>query len=48
VAAAGKYWGTIFPGMALFLYVSNFLLSLAVVTVLVVVQVAAECSNCLA
>jgi membrane protein len=35
VAAVGKYWGTIFPGMALFLYVSNFLLSLAVVTVLV-------------
>ncbi len=35
VAAAGKYWGTIFPGMALFLYVANFLLSLAVVTVLV-------------
>jgi membrane protein len=35
IAVLGKYWGAIFPGAALFLYLTNFLLSLAVVTVLI-------------
>lgn len=35
IAAAANYWGAIFPGAALFLYVANFLLSLVVVTVLI-------------
>ncbi len=35
VAAAGKYWATMFPGVALFLHVANFFLSLAVITVLI-------------
>ena len=35
VAAAGKYWATMFPGAAVFLQVANFFLSLAVNTVLI-------------
>lgn len=35
VAAAGNYWGTIFPGAGLFLQIANFSLSLAVITVLI-------------
>jgi membrane protein len=35
IAAAANYWGAIFPGAALFVYVANFLLSLTVVTVLI-------------
>jgi membrane protein len=35
VAAAGKYWATMFPGAALFLNVANFFLSLTVITVLI-------------
>jgi len=35
VAAAGKYWATMFPGAALFLHAANFFLSLAVITMLI-------------
>jgi|SRR5689334_16488261 len=37
VAAAGKYWATMFPGAALFLSVANFFLSLAVITFLIAI-----------
>ncbi len=35
VAAVGKYWGAVFPGVSFFLYVANFFVSLALVTVLI-------------